>query len=117
MSKIVITADQIKDRPRFISHVRRVTGKADADIEPLLDGHAPLGEWVLSSDDHDEVAAQLRDMMEIEERGKGTLRIFELGPHEDFSKVSADECEISADVLRNILNSHDQHRPQSDSDE
>jgi hypothetical protein len=79
-----------------------------SDIRSRIEKRVPLVEWTMFMNDHDDVAQRLRDLATIEEDGEGTLGIFELMPDEDFSTCPRDICQITVDVLRNILNSHDE---------
>ena len=108
MSKIVIIPGTVNDQARFISHVQRVTGSGIAEIRKRIGSHLPLGEWTLFMNDHNDTAARLRDLLTVEDRGEGSLQVFELMPDEDFSKCSREECEITPAVLRNILDSREQ---------
>jgi hypothetical protein len=110
MPKIVIMAKTVNDPPKFISHIKRVTGLRISDIQLRLHKHLPLVEWTLFMNDHDEIAQRLRDLLTLEDRSEGVFGIFELMPEEDFSQCSRDTCEISAPILRNILDSYDERR-------
>jgi hypothetical protein len=114
MCRIAIIAHRVRNRNRFISGVRRITGMSIADIASHLDEGLPLIERFLFMNDHDEVATQLHNFITFAEQEQADLRIFEFADA-DLARVFTDAYEISATTLRNILDSHEKLRSQRES--
>jgi hypothetical protein len=110
MSTIIVVADSVKDRFKFLTHVRRLTGLAFSDLNARINANHPIAEFRLFFNDHEEIAARIRDLITIQSNDEGTLKIYELMDDEDFRACPRGECEISTEILENILNAHDEAR-------
>jgi len=101
MSKISLRVAKSSDFMAVVRCLRPITGQSIANVREAIDGGSPLFQQTLFFNDHDEVADRLRRILASFEESSIAFEIFE------------DEHLISATVLRNILDAHDQ-RAQSD---
>jgi hypothetical protein len=114
MARIVATVDKVANKKQFVADVRQATDLPLSDITARLDTGSPLVDFMLFMNDHEEIARRLRDLIATQEQGNGVFRFFELQPEEDFETCPLEQCEISASVLRNILDSHEATRSRLD---
>jgi len=114
MSKIIVVPKDVTNRSEFISRVRSVTKQGMAEILKCIDDKSPLVEWELFLNNHDDVAMNLKALLAIADDGVGELLLYELMPDEAFADCPVDQCEITAEILRGILDKHDDERAQLD---
>src|SRR4051812_34110618 len=114
MSKIAVIMKETANESALASRIKRITALGLSTIIARLRGGGPIGEWVLFQNDHEDVANLLREMIEIQFRGEGLIRFFELEVDEPFKLDTAERFEISADTLKNILDAHDRQQAKLD---
>ncbi|MGE3809206.1 MAG: hypothetical protein AB7K24_31470 [Gemmataceae bacterium] len=108
MSKIVILVDSYRDKLNLAWRIRQSTGLGLAAINQRLESKLPVLEEVLFHNNHDEVAAKLREFVQGVSAEMATLRIFEVGEDEEFATCPQDRREIPSETLFNILAEHDE---------
>jgi len=109
MSKIIIKIYDIKDKSNLISIIKGITGDSFGNIKSNLENGRPIIDVELFTNRYAENALMLRKLMkEISENGS-ELKIWELPEGariETYAQI--DKCEISAEILTNILDAADQ---------
>lgn len=107
MSRIAIVVQDVLGprKPDAIARLRAHTGLGIAALDQRLRNGQPVVVELLFRNDHGEVASRLRSMVRDLPLLGAKLRLFELS--EDGGEPTPDQ-EITADVLLNILDSHDE---------
>jgi len=110
MSKIAVLISEPANTTELIARLRKITQAGYSEIAQRLKQERPVGEWVLFENDHDDVAALLRQLLRLHAERAAKLRFFELRDDETFDLNKSQRFEISAETLSNILHTHDEQR-------
>jgi hypothetical protein len=110
MSKIVITEARERADAAVIHTLRQATRLSISEVQARMRSGKPICEATLFMNDHEEKARQIRDLISAHAEGRLNLRFYELLPDEEFASCSPEQCEISAQVLRSILDGHEERR-------
>ena len=107
MSKIVITLENVAETSKAAFFVHKVVGTSLGKVRHQLQTGAPIAEYILFYNDHDEVAAKLRKLVEeLPQYGLG--RFYELAENEESSGlVLSDPRELAPGTVLTILDQHD----------
>ena len=104
----MVLIEDVRDELRMIKTLRGLTELPIGEVRERLVGGKPIGEYVLFENDHDSVAAVLRQMVREVPLAGGRLRLFELGAHARLGGIETlARNEITSTILENILQAHD----------
>lgn len=115
MSKIVMLAPKNISMPD-IKILRDVGGGSYLKIKQAAETNLPVAAYYMFNDDHDEVAEGIR---QIVKHFGDYLDYYELDDHEEFDPSGESlNHKINAEIVRNILNFHDQvHQEMSNTED
>ena len=107
MSKICILLHQPVPNKALIDFAKALNVSM-GEVKVAIDDERPICSLPLFMNDHVEVAATLRNTLALMQSHQINFNIFELEPSEEFSTAVLEECEISAEILENILQEADE---------
>ena len=111
MSQIVIFLDDGANQPDVLIRLQQLTGRSLNDIRKALTTDSPVVEMELYEGDFDSHAAMLRSILNCIVEFSLRSKIYELPEGETMQKYSfGDKCEISSEVLLNILQADEEDR-------
>jgi hypothetical protein len=91
--------------------LRATLGLAFSEAKSKLEPGAVLSEHVLFETDHDDVAAELRALIDDIEQTHSAVTVFELPDNQTFEAcANPDRYIITPTLLRNALDEHDSRR-------
>jgi hypothetical protein len=104
MSKIVVVVTNVArdQRTAILTRLRAITGQGLGKINRCLTSGEPILQVALFRNDHEEVAARLREMLSAIPTVGARLRLFEIAPYEEPGPQMF-QHEISREILKNIL--------------
>lgn len=91
----------------FLVGVTRILGISLFDLRRSVVARDPFCDVPLFGNDHDERASALRAIAELGESLGVPLEVYELQPNEDFRSCPKDQCAISVEIMKNILDQRD----------
>ena len=108
MSNIVIfVGDKVADASVLVK-IQRVTGRGLSDIRNAIQHGTPIFEREIFDANYEEHASTIRAVIGCLEDASVPSRIYEIPEGETMKSCSfADKCQISAEVLRSILDQAD----------
>ena len=108
MSHVVLYLNETANRPDVIHCLRRATHHSLGDVRQLLTNSQPIVEVDLFDGNYDAHAQTLRAVLGCIDEFSLWNKIYELPEGSSMSTCTfVDKCEISPNVLRNILDEAD----------
>ena len=105
MTKVAVVVEGTPS-PKQLMDLQRLTGASLKDVRTHLDAGTPVYERLLFMNDHDDVAATLRGLVDAHDRGEPPMKFFELEDDEDV-RESPSETQVTGEELLNVLAEHD----------
>ena len=111
MSRIVFILDDAANRADIVMRLQRLTGRGLNEIRNALTDSSPVVEIDLYEGDFDSHATLLRSVLNCINEFSLRSKIYELPEGQTMKTCSfVDKCEISSEVLLNILRSDEEER-------
>jgi hypothetical protein len=109
MSNIIIFIEDRTVSPHALMQLHRATGRSLSEIKNLIALGKPLFESEIFNTDYEQHALSIRAVLDCLIDMYLSFRIYEIPEGETMESYSfVDQCRISVEVLRNILNEADQ---------
>jgi hypothetical protein len=108
MSQIVIFVDDRAAAPTVLMNIQRATRHGLDKIRDAISHGKPIFEQEIFDASYDSHAATIRAIVACLENESVVFRIYEIPEGEKFAECAfVKNCQISSDVLKNILNQAD----------
>ena len=109
MSNIVVKIAHPVAANNAIAAVRAITSQSMAEVKQALSQGHILKTYTLFTNDHDECAGKLLQLLSALKTANVPFQLFELDPDETYTEATLlPQDEISEEVLGNILDTHAQ---------